>query len=391
MCAERPRILHVFPTFAVGGAQRVAAAVMRASADRFEHHLLTLDGRREAARALPRVTVHDGRGLDTSEARRAFLREGGFDLLVTCNWGSFDWVVAAHLPATLVAHVHTEHGFGPEEAARRLRRRDLARLVLLRRARAVVVPSRTLVRIARSAWRLPARIVRYVPNGVPALPGLPPRRRREATVVVGVLAPLRREKRIDRLVEALALLPPEPPVRLEVVGDGPERRRLVELAARLGVTDRVAFLGHREEVASVLARFDLFALVSETEQRPLALLEAMMAGLPVVATDVGDVRRMVAPENRPYIVAGGSVRALAVRLAELVGDPARRARLGAANRRHALLFHREEAMVRRWIRILAGALGTEDHAGPAADPRRRDPPAGAGSLAVGAAALPPRG
>jgi len=391
VCAERPRILHVFPTFAVGGAQRVAAAVMHASADRFEHHVLALDGRHEAARALPRVTVHDGRGLKDLRARRAFLRAGRFALLVTCNWGSFDWVLAAHVPTTLLAHVHTEHGFGPEEARRRFARRDLARAVLLRRARAVVVPSRTLVDIARRAWRLPRQLVRYVPNGVPPRPARPTDPSGKRPVVVGTVAPLRREKRIDRLIEALAMLPPEPSVRLEIVGDGPERRRLVELAARLEVADRVAFLGHREDVASVLARFDLFALASDTEQRPLALLEAMMAGLPVVATDVGDVRHMVAPDNRPYIAAGGTARELAIRLAELVGDPARRARLGAANWRHALLFHREEAMVRRWIRILAGALGTEDHAGPAVDPCRRLAPARSDAVAGGAAAFPPRG
>ncbi|GBD41515.1 N-acetyl-alpha-D-glucosaminyl L-malate synthase [bacterium HR39] len=390
MCAERPRVLHVFPTFAVGGAQRVAAAVMRASAHLFEHHVLALDGRFEAARGLDGIALHDGRAFPTLRARRRFLREGGFALLVTCNWGSFDWVLAAHLPFTLLPHVHSEHGFGPDEARRRHLRRDFARAVLLRRARALLVPSRTLVRIARRGWGLPRRLVRYVPNGVPLLPPAEPERRKDGTVVVGVVAPLRPEKRIDRLIEALALLPPEPAVRLEIAGDGPERPRLGALAARLGVADRVTLLGHREDVASVLRRFDVFALASDTEQRPLSLLEAAMAGLPVVARDVGDVRLMVAPANRSYIVSGGTARELAAALAELVRDAARRARLGAENRSFALRFHREEAMVRRWIGVLLRALGTEDHAGPAVDPGRRAM-AGCGALPARAAAVPRRG
>ncbi len=166
MPADRPEILHVFPTFATGGAQRVAAAVMAASRTRFRHTVVALDGRFEAAAGLDGVTLLDGRRFTTLAARRRLLAELAPALLVTCNWGSLEWVMAAHWPTRLLLHVHAEHGFGSDELRRRLLRRDLARALLLRRAMRVVLPSCTLLAVARRAWRLPPQRLVHIPNGV---------------------------------------------------------------------------------------------------------------------------------------------------------------------------------------------------------------------------------
>jgi glycosyltransferase involved in cell wall biosynthesis len=120
-----------------------------------------------------------------------------------------------------------------------------------------------------------------------------------------------------------------------VVGDGPERGRLLDHAAAAGVGHRVHFLGHRTDVHAILAAADLFVLSSDTEQMPISLLEAMAAGLPVVATRVGDVADMLPPEHARYVVGidgGCPAAALADRITELLSQPALRATVGRANR-----------------------------------------------------------
>ena len=119
--------------------------------------------------------------------------------------------------------------------------------------------------------------------------------------MIGTVAPLRPEKNIGRLLRAFAVLECSRPLRLVVAGDGGERGSLERLAAGLGIADRVIFTG---QVApeSVLGTFDIFAMSSDTEQMPNALLEAMAASRAIAAVDVGDVKSIVCEDNREFIV-----------------------------------------------------------------------------------------
>jgi len=127
------------------------------------------------------------------------------------------------------------------------------------------------------------------------------------------------------------------------------------------VANRVSFTGHVAQPATLYAGFDLFALSSDTEQMPLSVIEAMAAGLPVAATDVGDVGLMLAPENAAF-VGPKDDRALARSLDALLADPASRARIGAANRAKAARDYDETAMFAAY-----GALFD----GPASGPWRQ--------------------
>jgi glycosyltransferase involved in cell wall biosynthesis len=100
------------------------------------------------------------------------------------------------------------------------------------------------------------------------------------------------------------------------------------------VAQRVHFAGHHQDTAAFYAQFDIFALSSDTEQMPLSVIEAMASGLPVVSTDVGDVRLMVAETNLPHITPLDDA-ALAGALAALVADPDERRRIGLANQTKA--------------------------------------------------------
>jgi len=329
------RILHVFPTFAVGGAQTRFAAIANHFGAAASHVIVPLDGRTECREKLsPDLDVQFAPpppGLSTLAAinhARRFLAAVRPDLLITSNWGSMDWAIARL--ATRPPHLHTEDGFGPLEQDRQLPRRVLTRRYVLRFSQ-VVLPSRTLLRIATDIWRLKPARLHYIPNGIDtarfagATPAaLPP----GEGPVIGTIAALRPEKNVARLLQAFAQL--AGPERLVIVGDGPERRDLEALAATLGVADRMVFAGHSTTPESWLAAFDIFALSSDTEQMPLSLLEAMAAGLPVAATDVGDVSAMVAVENQPFVVPRDAA-ALAGSLRALLASPDTARATGRAN------------------------------------------------------------
>ena len=126
------------------------------------------------------------------------------------------------------------------------------------------------------------------------------------------------------------------------MGGGPEQERLRALAAG---DDRVSLPGPTPATADAYARFDIFALSSDTEQAPISLMEAMAAGLPVVATNVGEIADMVAEENLPFITPLGDDDAYAHALAQLLQNPSARASIGAANKRKAKEMFTLEHMV----------------------------------------------
>jgi glycosyltransferase involved in cell wall biosynthesis len=280
------------------------------------------------------------------------------DLLITYNWGAIEWAMA-HRLAPLARHIHFEAGFSQREADSQIFRRVLFRRWALARCTLVVVPSRLLERLAREVWRLPAERVAYVPNGVdvtrfssPARDIAPGFTRRPGELVVGTVAPLRPEKNVGRLLRIFAALGSSPPARLLVAGDGIERPALQQLAGQLGIADRVIFTG---QVApeQVLGTFDIFALSSDTEQMPNALLEAMAASRPVAAVNVGDVKSIVCEENRDFIVERDDGLAFAGAIAKLLHDPEKRHILGLKNRERVVSAFSQERMFAAYSEIFA--------------------------------------
>ena len=152
-------------------------------------------------------------------------------------------------------------------------------------------------------------------------------------------------KEPHRLLEALARLPSR--VSLDLVGEGPQYGELLTLAKGLGIESRVRFLGRREDVPELLADASVFVLVSRYEAFPLSILEAMRAGLPVVASDVGGVREAIVEGDTGYLVPRGDLATLVDRLTRLIEDPGSRARMGEAGRIRFLERFTLDEMVRR--------------------------------------------
>jgi glycosyltransferase involved in cell wall biosynthesis len=179
---------------------------------------------------------------------------------------------------------------------------------------------------------VPLRKIAIVPNGLDAsrfrARFLAPPLRRVITV-----ANLRPEKGHDVLLDAARLvLARFPDARFELVGDGPERGRLVARADALGIASAVSFLGHTDDVAAQLAKADISALPSRTEAFPNAVLEAMASGLPVVASAVGGLGELVDDRRTGLLTPPGDAPALAERLCALMADGALGIHLGRAAR-----------------------------------------------------------
>lgn len=357
-----PLLLHVFPTFTIGGAQVRLAALANRWGPRFRHAVIALDGREEcAARFGPQVpfVCLPFPALDGPARFLAIRRCLGAirpDMLVTSNWGAIEWAAANLLPPR-IPHIHTEDGFGPEEASGQLRRRVLFRRLVLRWS-TVVLPSLTLHHLAAEVWRLPPRRLRYIPNGLDLVRFAPEGPKPDFPIsgdapVIGTVARLRAEKNLARLLRACARLHQEGVAfRLLVVGGGPERDSLERLVVELGLADRVLFVGDQPDPAPAYRTMDVFALSSDTEQMPFSVLEAMASARPVAATDVGDVKAMLAPENAPFVVPKDD-EALAGALRRLLADPALRLGIGAANRAKAEVEYDEVAMAEAYAALFA--------------------------------------
>jgi glycosyltransferase involved in cell wall biosynthesis len=350
---EPRRLLHVFSSFALGGPQIRFCTVANALGRCHRHVIVAMDGKFDCAsriaegvcwEALP-MTVAKGPGISVGNLGRfrKVLARVRPQLLLTYNWGAIEWALANRW-WPLAPHLHFEDGFGADENPNaQLRRRVYLRRLALGGQTRIIVPSQTLWNVATRRWRFGENRILVVPNGVDCKRfGRPVDRTvwsrfgiEPDGLVIGTVTALRPEKNLGRLIAAFARLGTDFPGMLVVVGEGGERERLERLAEVNGVGSRIHFLGAVQCPEVLFGCFDIFAMSSDTEQMPIALLEAMASGLPVIATDVGDIAAVVAAENRPLIEGCRDDEALARGLALLASNPALRAELGARNRARA--------------------------------------------------------
>lgn len=370
MTGNRPvRLLHLHSSFSLGGKEARAVRLMNLMGPRARHTILSavpealgardaIDREIDVEFPVDAPALHGKPGPARYRDLVRYMRQ--FDLVLSYNWGAMDGVMAHRLMPfrDLPPLIHHEDGFNEDESVRRNWKRNAFRRLALPTAEALVVPSALLERIAADEWGARRRTV-LIRNGIDtgaykakpsiAIAGL---ERRAGEVVIGTVAGLRKVKDLPWLVRATAALPAN--VRLAIVGEGPERAAIAAEAAACGMSDRLAMPGFMAEPARWIGHFDLLALSSRSEQAPIAVIEAMAAGLPVVSPDVGDVAAMVAEENRRFVAADEA--GFRAALAELAGDAMLRAQLGAANRRIAAERFDETTMVAAYENLYGRAL-----------------------------------
>jgi glycosyltransferase involved in cell wall biosynthesis len=200
----------------------------------------------------------------------------------------------------------------------------------------------------------PARVTQ-IPNGVPAhpertaaVPAVP-----EAPTRILFLGQLGERKGVDVLLDALATLDARGLAWRATLGGNGEVEAAQARAAALGIGDRIAFPGWvgEAEVRTLLGAADLFVLPSRAENQPVAILEAMAAGLPVVATAIGAIPEQVLDGETGLLVPPGDAAALADALATLIDSPARRAAMGAAGHARFAAHFSIEATAERFAAL----------------------------------------
>jgi len=380
-----PHLLHVLPTFVPAGIEMRTVNLIAGFGRELRHSILSLDGRTDAAGRLPpdapvRLLPSPPKAgsLVTAARLRRLLRREKPDLVLTYNWGAIDMLLAAR-SLGFRRVIHHEDGFDADEAHAFKRRRILARRAMLRGVPRLVVPSSRLHGIATRLWKMPEERVLLIRNGVDlrdyAAADRGPTLRRELGIppnalVVGTVGHLRPEKNFLRLLDACATIEaPEVDVHLLIVGEGGERAALEARAARPDLAGRVHFAGYQADPPRFYRAMDVFALSSDTEQMPVCLLEAMGSHLPVAATDVGDIRAVLPPEQEPFLVplgGDGTAAALSRRLSDLARDPETRRRLGRLNRSRVESGFSFTAMLSAYRDVYQEVLCTRSWAPPGA-------------------------
>lgn len=373
MSPRRIRVLYVVGNFVAGGAERHLLELWRRlDRSRFEVEIACF---RREGQFLAEVEALEWPVRDLRVGRRVYDPRGVLGL----------WRLVR---ATRRFRPDVIHGylFGPNLFAALAGRACGVRAVVVAKRNVDAFETPRQVRVQRLAHRLASHVtavsgavadsaaalgvprerITVIPNGVDA------ERFRDrpadrgalggngAGPIIGSVGCLEPRKDYGTLLEALAVLRAR---GLEftavIVGEGRERGALEARARSLGLGDRVSFPGERADVERLLPALDVFVLSSREEGIPNALLEAMAAGRPAVATAVGGTPEVLEHGETGWLVPAGAPAALADALAEALGDPAEAARRGAAAQRHARETLSIEVMARRHEAFYARAAGVE--------------------------------
>jgi glycosyltransferase involved in cell wall biosynthesis len=344
-------VAHVMLSLDVGGLERNVLNQVR-QAPRLGQRITIICLERPGALAQPArelgATVictqkRPGIRVGLVGALRNILREIQPDVVHTHQIGTLFYAGPAALWARIGVVVHTEHG--KERYAQQFRTRLLGRFAG-RFTSIFFCLTQDMAAAVRASRIVPDRKIRVIFNGIETAQFMQPHdvqgtRRRlgipEDAPVIGTVGRLTEIKRQDVLIRGFALLNKKYPVaHLLLVGEGPLRADLENLAGACGVRDSVHFAGYQSPTAPFIQAMTIFALTSRSEGMPQAAIEAAVSGLPIVASRVGGLPELIEDGRTGLLFPVGDERALAAALEQLLAHPDRARRIGHAARQHAV-------------------------------------------------------
>jgi glycosyltransferase involved in cell wall biosynthesis len=355
------RVLHIISGLTTGGAERlIVSAVTGLPGRTFDQAVCCLALRGPLAEEVERA----GAPLWWIGAFPGFRHPAAFWRLVRTIRSFRPDIVHTHLQsanlygrlaawlAGVPVIIATEHNVYHAKPQRYIR----VERWLAGRTQAIVAVSSEVRRVLSAQLQLPLQSIQLIYNGVPdrrpSVSGAAAYRRRfaenDGPVVIGCVASLTPKKGHIVLLEAVAQLNAAGRwCTLAIAGDGPDRTALEAAARRLNVSGRVHFLGNISDVPDLLSSLDIFVLPSSVEGLPLALLEAMLARIPVIATRVGGVPEIVVDGSNGLLVDAGSAQQLADTIERLIASPVLRQQLATAGRETVLRDFTETTYLNR--------------------------------------------
>jgi sugar transferase (PEP-CTERM/EpsH1 system associated) len=357
---RRLHVQHVLLSLRPGGLENGVVNVINGLDEgRFRSSVTCLqEGGEFVARIRrPEVEIHamglrPGNDLALPLRLAKLFRRTKTDIVHTRNAEAFFYGFAGAKLAGVRAIVHSEHGRELPDSPRRM----AAQRWMLRFTTAAFSVSDRLRRDLALHLRIPGDRFDVIYNGVDMSRIAVADRAKarsalgaaEGEVVVGSVGRLVPVKNYESFLGAFARLSVSRPVRLVLIGEGPERAKLEALAASRGITARVSLLGHREDVADLLVGLDVFVLPSRSEGMSNTLLEAMAAGVPAVASDVGGNSEIVRDGESGLLYPSGDEARLAQLLTDLIEQPARRSQLGRAGQERVMREFTMAAMISKY-------------------------------------------
>jgi glycosyltransferase involved in cell wall biosynthesis len=365
------RILHLVHGLDVGGLERVVTRlVLGLDRNRFQARVCCFDERGPLADELAQAGIDvlflpRRPGVDYRYSFRLaqLFRRQRINLVHLHNDEAFLYGVPAAMLARTTGIVYTEHGrVLPASRRRTFAHRRLARFPV----HTVPVSGVLREQLLRFEHFRP-RAMTVIPNGVPEppAPNQDSRQRARAemgaskeTILLGTVGRLAEVKDHLGLIRAMAqLVRTHPQARLAIVGGGPLYEGLHREVARLGLQPFVTLVGERSNVATYLHAFDVFLLSSKSEGMPLALLEALAAGKPVVAMNVGGVGEVLRDGVEGYLVEPGNYADFLTRVRRLIDHPQERDLVGESARDTFLARFHVDRMIASYTNLYEQLLG----------------------------------
>ncbi len=368
---RQARILHLFVTLPVGGAENLLLSIVRGlDHERFASFVCCIGkrgvmGDRLAAMDIPPVELRfmqkGGWDRRVVPALVDLIRRERIDLVHSHLYHANLYGRLAARKAGVPAVVSIHNTYGKPKL-----HRQIVNWYLSRHTAAIIVGSEEIKRDVERYDHVSASRIEVIPNAVDlarsasTLSKLEARARlglAERDLVMGSIGKLEEQKGHRYLIEALALLRHRGIVaRLLLAGEGRKRSALESLVASLGLEHQVMLLGTRNDLGDLFRAMDVFVMPSLWEGLSLAMLSAMAAGLPVVATPVGGVSRVFCSDEYGFTVPAGNSAALADKIAECLQNLPAAMVKGMKGAQHVRDNYGDEAMVRRVEAVYEQAL-----------------------------------